>query len=411
MRRSFLLLGFIVAMLAANVSFGGDWPQILGPNRDGAGHDESLASSWPAAGPKTVWQREVGSGFSGIVVAGGKAVLFHRLGDQEFVEAMDAKTGKVLWKTGSPTSYQASINPDDGPRATPVIHKGRVYVYGAQGALVCLDMQTGKKLWSRQTHKDYGAREGYFGAGSSPIIEGDNIIVNVGGRQPKTSIVAFALDTGKTSWSAVSDGPSYSSPIAATVGGLRHLIFVTRLNAVSLDPKTGNVRFQFPFGQRGPTVNGASPLVVDGHLFLSASYGIGAVFAKIDKTKAREVWASDDIMSSQYTTCVAHNGNLYGIDGRQDQGRARLKCFNPKTRKEHWSKAGFGYATLVQADGKLIALKTDGDLTLARLTPDKYEELAAASIFNSTTRALPALANGYLYARDTRVLKCLALGK
>jgi outer membrane protein assembly factor BamB len=403
-------LGWCFVTVATPV-VGGDWPQILGPNRNGIAENEALADSWPDGGPKTLWPKKVGSGLAGVAVAEGKAVLFHRIGDQELIEALDPMTGESLWKTDFPTSYVPSYTSDNGPRCVPIIHKGRVYVFGAQGGLRCVNLKDGEKVWERNTHQEFNAPEGYFGAGSSPIIEGNRILVNVGAAREGAGIVAFDLDSGQPLWKVTQEQASYSSPVAVTIGDVRHVIFVTRMQVVSIDPESGKIRFQFPFGQRGPTVNAASPLVIDDHLFVSASYGIGAAFARIGPDQADVLWRSDDILSSQYTTCIAHAGNLYGIDGRQDVGGARLRSFDPKTQKVHWTVESFGYATLIKADGKLLIFKTDGELVLAELNADQYTELARTRLFNAETRALPALADGRLYVRDVDTLKCVELGK
>jgi len=386
----------------------GDWPQILGPFRNGLAENESLASSWNGGAPATRWERPVGHGLAGIAVAEGIAVLFHRVGDEDLVEAMNAKNGEVLWHYAFKTSYQPSIDPNDGPLCVPVIHNSRVYIYGAQGRLACLNLKTKKLFWMQETHSDLKALEGYFGAGSTPLIEGDKILVNVGGS--RGGIAAYALDGGKLVWTKTRDGASYSSPVAATINGVRHVIFLTRLNAVSLDPSSGKIRFQFPFGKRGPTVNAANPLVLGDKLFLSASYRIGAVYANIEPDAATIIWNNDEVMSSQYTTCVVHDGLLFGIHGRQDMGVAELRCFDPQTRKIHWSQPGFGYATLIKADDKLILLKTNGELVLAVPNAAAFRELTRARLLESRTRALPALADGLFYARDETTLKCVDLG-
>ena len=388
----------------------GDWPQILGPHRDGIADGEELASNWPQTGPKTVWERHVGSGFAGVAVVQGTAVLFHRVGGEEIVEGLNPATGKELWKTRFPTTYRGTISEDNGPRCTPLIHQDRVVLYVAQGDLRCLALTSGKELWTRHACKDYGADLGYFGAGSTPIVEGDKVLVNVGGDRQGAGLVAFSLADGKTVWKATNDQPSYSSPIAATVDGVRHVIFVTRLRVVSVDPETGKVRFEFPFGRRGPTVNAANPLVIDGNLFVTSNYGIGARFAKIGPTSVQTLWESDDIVSSQYVTCIYHNGHLFGVDG-QDGPEVILRCFDPKTQKIAWTKDRFGTASLLLAGDKLLALKTTGELVLAEASVEKYAQLESASVLNSTTRAIPALSNGLLYVRDTTTLKCLAVGK
>ncbi|HEY2253036.1 MAG TPA: PQQ-binding-like beta-propeller repeat protein, partial [Planctomycetaceae bacterium] len=190
---------------------------------------------------------------------------------------------------------------------------------------------------------------------------------------------------------------------------VRHVIFVTRLNALSIDPDNGTVRWKFRFGAPGPTVNAATPQVVDGYLFLSASYGIGAVCRKIGKTAAEPVWDNNDTMSSQFSTSVPYEGYLYGVDGRQDMGRGRLRCFDPKTGKVQWTEEQFPIANLIVADGKLLIVTDDGELRLGRATPKACPELARARLAESTTRALPALANGLLYVRDATSVKCVDL--
>ncbi len=389
----------------------GDWPQILGPHRDGRAEKESLADAWPAGGPKLVWARPVGRGYAGVSVVGEQGVLFHRVENEELVEGFAAKTGKSTWKYAIPTSYVSGISPDDGPRCVPIIHGDRVIAFGVQGNLACLRLADGTKVWDRDTHREFQTGEGYFGAGSSPIVEGDKVIVNVGGKKTGAGIVAFALDTGKPLWNVTREDASYSSPIAVTVNGVRNVIVETRLKTVVLNPDNGAIRAELDFGMRGPTVNGANPTVLGDRLFLTASYGIGAVFAKIGATSLEKLWESNDLISSQYATCIADGGVLYGIHGRDDQGQASLRCIDPDKQKVLWEKEDFGYATLLWADGKLIVQKTDGTFVLVKATPTEYRELASAQVFNTKTFALPALAAGRLYARDDRTLRCLDVGR
>lgn len=224
-------------------------------------------------------------------------------------------------------------------------------------------------------------------------------------------MVAFSLSAGKVLWKVGREDASYSSPVAVTIGGTRHLIVETRLTTYSFDPETGKIRFLLPFGQRGPTVNGANPTVIGDHLFLTASYGVGAVYGRIHDASFDTLWASDDVLSTQYATCIADRGLLYGINGRDDVGRASLRLIDPANQKVVWEKADFGYGTLLKADGKLIAQKTDGGLVLIRCNPEHYVELASASIFTGKTFALPALSNGRVYVRDEHTLKCLDLSR
>jgi outer membrane protein assembly factor BamB len=397
----------------------GDWPQILGPNRNGIAQKESIADSWPSGGPKFAWEKEVGQGFAGVSVANGIAVVFHRVGNEEIAEGLKAATGEKLWRAASPTEYQPSYNPDAGPRAVPVIHDGLVYLYGARGGLSCVQLMDGKKVWHRDTYADFSSKrpsrgepaEGYFGFASSPIVESDALLLNVGGSSKNAGIVAFDRKTGKTLWTATDERASYSSPVAATIDGQRHVVFATRLKVVSVDPANGRVLFEFPFGELGPSATGASPVVLGNSVFITGSYRFGAVLARAGRSGSIEVWRSDEVLSSQYTTSVGYNKMLFGVHGRQDAAAAELRCVNPLTRQVAWKKSGFGYATMILAGDKLLIMKTDGELVLAAADTKQYRELSRANLFDGrvTTRALPSLSNGLFYVRAGKTLKCFDL--
>ncbi|RMG35649.1 MAG: hypothetical protein D6725_12065 [Planctomycetota bacterium] len=391
---------------------GGEWPQILGPHRNGvAASDERLEESWPAGGPPVIWQRSVGRGLAGVAVAGGTCVLFHRVGDEEIVEAMDAASGRVRWRRGFPTSYTSVFVDDDGPRCTPVISGQRVIVYGAQGGLRCLNLRDGEVLWEVETHRVFDAPEGYFGAGSTPLVWNGRVIVNVGGARKGAGVVAFDLKTGRTLWTAVEDAASYSSPVVATLGGQPRVVCVTRLNCVGLDPRNGTVAFSFPFGRRGPTVNAATPLVLGDRLFVSAHYGVGAVWAKLSADDVRILWRSDEIMSNHYMTCIEYQGKLFGIHGQERLTPGELRCIDPRQQRVLWSVPDFGYGAAIRARDRAVFLKTDGELVLWAPDMRRFRPLTRVTLFDSTTRALPALAGGRLYARDRRTLKCVRVGR
>ena len=395
--------------LIATAALAGEWPQILGPHRSGHAENERLADSWPQGTPAVRWERKVGAGFAGVAALADQVVLFHRQRDEQIVEAIEVASGTTLWKHSSPTRYVSSISDDNGPRCVPLVSGGRVVVFGAEGDLICLNLKGGKELWRRDTHADFDVPESYFGAGSSPIAAGENVLINVGGRKTG-GIVAFSLADGKTAWQATDEQASYSSPILFNHEGAPHAVFITRLQVVSVDPATGRERFRFPFGKRGPTVNAATPLVCDGRLFFTASYGIGAVMVKPAADRAEVIW-KNDALASQYSTAIFHDGHLYGVDGRADAGTTALRCLDAKTGKVLWSQPDFGTANLIYADDKLLALKDDGTLVLAKVSPDGYRQLASAKVLAGTSRALPALASGRLYVRDSDTLKCLEIGR
>jgi outer membrane protein assembly factor BamB len=406
-RRALGRLSLALAVLAAGV--GADWPQFLGPTRNGVSPEEGAIPAWPKKGPKVLWRRDVGEGFSGPVVAGGALVLVHRVGDDEVVECLDAVSGKPRWKFAYRTAYADMFGKGDGPRATPLIAAGRVFSLGAEGMLTCLSLKDGKKLWQRNLLGDYDVPASYFGVGTSPLLEGKRLLVNVGGRG--AGIVAFDRDTGKELWKATDDPASYASPIAATVDGVRHALFFTRTGLVSVDPATGKVRFRKRWRARiDASVNAATPVLLEGgRLFLTASYDTGAVLLRLKKDGVTEVWKSNRVLSSHYSTPVAVGPRLYGFEGRQEEG-ASLRCIDWADGTVRWTEPGFGCGSIVAAGGSLIVLSEDGDLVLVE-PGDKYREKARASVLGKPCRAHPAYADGRLYARDGRRLVCWELRK
>ena len=207
---------FAVAARAAPA----DWPQFLGPERNGA------------KGPRVVWRKPIGHGFSGPVVAQDRVILFHRVKNEEIVEALDPRTGATQWRYAYPTSYRDDFGFDEGPRAVPVVADGVVYTFGAEGQLHALDLAKGTRLWSEDTMRRFGVAKAFFGAAGSPLVEDGRVLANVGGAE--AGIVAFEARTGKVLWTATSHEASYSSGIAATIAGRRSAIFLTRMGLVGL---------------------------------------------------------------------------------------------------------------------------------------------------------------------------------
>jgi outer membrane protein assembly factor BamB len=403
-----------LATLAAAAA--GDWPQVLGPGRDGhAAADERLAESWPAAGPPAAWTRPVGGGYAGLAVVAGRAILFHRVDDREVVECLDAASGRTLWSDGHATSFRPQVGSGDGPLCTPVVSAGRVVCFGAQGVLSAHDLGDGRLIWRRETHREFSAPEGYFGAGSTPLVVADRVVVNVGGRG--AGLVAFSLATGETLWKATDEPASYSAPVAVTVDGRPHVLAVTRYRCLLVDAESGRIRWEFPFGMRGPTVNGASPVVFAGppddarsRLLVTASYGIGSVAAAFDAAGVQRLWEGPEPLASQYGTPVVVGGHAFCIDGRDDLPPTALVCLDLATGRATWSEPGFGYGTLLAAADLILAAKTDGELVLLRADAERFERLASCRAVPGTLRALPALSDGRLYVRDEDRLVCLRVG-
>lgn len=404
---SFLLLGSWPAP-----GRGEDWPQFLGPNRNATSSEKGLLQSWPGEGPPLVWEKKIGKGFSAPVVAGERLILFHRVDDKEIVDCLDAATGKERWRFAYPTRHEDQVptTGDDGPRSTPLIAGNRVYTLGAEGKLHCLELDTGKRVWDRAINTEYQVRPGFFGTATSPILEGNRLLINVGGKG--AGIVAFDKESGKELWKATDHEASYSSPVAATIDGARQVCFFTREGIVLLDPEKGTVHFTQRWRARiHASVNAAAPVVAGEQVFFSASYNTGAIVLRIRKDGADEVWKGDDILSNHYNTTVHRDGFLYGIEGRQEGGGAELRCVELRTGKVRWRKERFGCAALLLVEGNLVALSESGALLLIEASPDGYKEKARAPVLARPCRADMALANGRLFARDATRLICLGLKK
>jgi len=387
-----------------------DWPQFLGPSRDGTCDGADLAATFPPGGLKILWQRDVGQGFSGPAVADGKLILFHRVSDKETVECLDAKTGNRVWLSDYPTRYQDDFGFDEGPRATPTIAGGKIYTSGAEGMVNCWDFATGENIWRVDTKTQFTAAKGFFGMACSPLVEGNAVILNIGGGQG-AGIVALEKSIGKLLWKATDEEAGYASPVAATFDGKRYVLVFNREGLVALEPATGAVSFNFHWRSRShASVNAATPIVIGDEIFVSASYGTGAAMLKFKPAGPEKIWSGDNILSNHYATSVYHAGFLYGFDGRQEMG-PKLRCVDVKDGTIKWSQDDFGAGTLMIAGDRLLVLSEKGELVVAPATPDGFQPTARAQILPFEVRAYPALADGLYYGRSKDKLVCVDLRK
>jgi outer membrane protein assembly factor BamB len=335
-------------------------------------------------------------------------VVFHRLGAKEIVEALQTSNAASLWQYEYPTAYRDDFGFDEGPRATPTIAADKVFTFGSEGVLSCLEFRTGARLWSVDTKQQFHAPKGFFGMACSPLVDKNKVLLNVGG-QGGAGIAAFDRDTGKLLWKSTSDEASYASPIDAAVSGSNRALFFTRAGLVLLNPDNGNVLTQYHWRSRGhASVNAATPLVINDLIFLSACYETGAVLLRLSGDQVTPVWSSDDVLSNHYATSVHAKGFLFGYHGRQEYGPS-LRCVELLTGKVRWSQEKFGAGTLLLAGDKLVALKEDGELLLVAASADGYRELARAQILPNGVRAYPAIADGLFIARSKDKLVCVDL--
>ena len=405
--RKLAIASMFIALAVGMETGAADWPQILGPDRNGVYSGPELSETWGSEGPPVAWRRDVGAGLSGPVIVGGRVVLFHRVRNREVVEAFDTETGTSLWQYGYPTTYRDDFGFDEGPRAVPVVADGVVYTFGAQGQLHAVDLESGEGVWSEDTMKRYRVRKGFFGAAGSPLVEDGRVIANIGGRD--AGIIAFDAKTGEVLWRATRDGASYSSPVGVTISDRRYAIFFTQNGLVGLDPETGDVVFERRWRSRSASsINAASPVVIDDLIFLSAEYGPGAGVLRWDGRRLTELWSSNDVLSNHYSTSVYRDGYLYGYHGRQEFGPS-LRAVEFETGKVAWSVDRFLAGSIVLAGNRLLLVREGGQLVLAEASPDAFTPIAAARILPATVRAYPALSDGFLYVRNDDTLIALDL--
>jgi outer membrane protein assembly factor BamB len=388
-----------------------DWPQLLGPERNGVYAGPPLAESWPESGPLKVWQISVGEGFAGPVVVGDRVILFHRRGYDEVVESLDARSGKSQWRFTYKTNYRDDFGFDEGPRSVPVVANGRVYTFGAEGQLHAIDLATGKAIWNVDTMRRFNVRKGFFGAAGSPLVEDGRVIANVGGTDGAkgAGIVAFSADTGEVLWTATDHQASYSSPVGATFDGRRYALFFTRNGLIALDPATGSALFQRPWRSRSASsVNAATPLVIGDIIFASATYETGALALRLSGGQLTELWSSDDVMSNHYATTVYHDGHLYGYHGRQEFNPS-FRAVELATGKVKWSVDRYRAGSVTLVGDRLLIARETGELVLAPASPDAFKPLAQARVLRGTLRALPAVSDGFVYLRNENTLVCLDL--
>ena len=431
-------------------SFAEDWPQFLGPARNGISTEINLLEKFPTNGPPLVWEKQIGTGYSAPSVREGKLVLFHRLANEEIVESFEAATGKPIWRHAYPSRFQDPYGYNNGPRCTPALSENYCYTFGAEGMLTCLDLKTGKLVWQRNTAKEWEIPEAFFGVGSTPVLDGDLLLVMIGG-QPNSGVVGLDAKTGKTIWESVGEKSwtgvpmigwpgdrkvewrryekqaSYATPALATVNGKRTAFYLMRQGLVALNPKTGEVYDSFWFRARvDDSVNAANPVVFSNEVFISSAYyKSGSVLLKVkpENQKFEEVWRSL-VLEIHFTTPILQDGFLYAFSGRNEPD-ARFRCVEFHTGKLKWDRDErwqghsaaqpnvYGRGSCILVDGKLIALGEGGLLGLFKLNPGKDEELSRWQVphLHYPTWAAPVLVDKKLYLRSEDRLVCLDFRK
>lgn len=420
-----------------------DWPQWLGPQRDGVWRETGIVEKFPEGGPKVRWRVPLGAGYSGPAVAGGRVYVLDRklakdasnpgnafargqIPGTERVLCLNEEDGKVVWTHEYHCPYTVSYA--SGPRTTPVVSGGKVYTLGAEGNLFCLDAATGKEVWTRDFKKEFNVATPTWGFSGHPLIDGQKLICLAGGEG--SVAVAFDKDTGKELWRALSaTEPGYAPPMIYEAGGVRQLIVWHPQSLNSLDPETGKLHWsEFVKANMGLSI--ASPRKHGDLLYVSSFYN-GSLMMRLDSSKpaAEKIWATKqpsekntEALHALMSTPFLEEGHIYGVCSY-----GQLRCVKAGNGERVWETFAattgkpvrWGHAFLVKHEDRFFLFNENGDLILAKLTPKGYEEISRARLLEADNQdarrpvvwSHPAFANRSVYARNDREMVCVSLAK
>ncbi|MFO0968604.1 MAG: PQQ-binding-like beta-propeller repeat protein [Gemmataceae bacterium] len=381
-----------------------DWPHWLGPKRDGSSPETGLLTTWPKDGPKVIWKKPGGDGYSTVAVAGGKAITLVQR-DAEYAVAFDAAKGNELWATKIGPGFKNMFG--NGPRATPTIDGERVYVQSVTGNLACLNAKDGAVVWEKNILKLFGAKNITWGLSASPVVDGDLVYAIPGAMG--AGVAAFDKKSGEVAWKSSNDKAAYASPQPITTGGMKQVLFFTGTGLLAVDAKKGEEAWSMPW-ETEFDCNIATPLVVGDKVFVSSGEEVGCALFKLEgASRPTEVWrfkGKKSPLTTYWATAVHRDGYLYGVSGEFNK-RLDLNCVELKTGKVMWTKSDFGKAAITLADGHLFLSTKKGDLLLVEATPEKYVEKARVEGFLGENRTAPTIAEGRLYLRDKVNVYCL----
>ncbi|WP_197439701.1 outer membrane protein assembly factor BamB family protein [Calycomorphotria hydatis] len=394
------------------------WPTMFGPTHNSLSYETGINGDWPEEGPPVLWRRPAGKGYSVPVVSGDKGIIFYRAGDEEIVEAFYTATGEAVWQYKRPATFECKWEYSDGPYGSPAVDGGQVFSIGAAGEVAAIDFETGDLLWERNPYKEYEAEDNPFAVGTSPLIDDELVIVNVGGTVKLddgqgTGIVALNRETGETVWNVTEYGDSYATPMVADVHGQRMLFVLTFSSFVVLNRDDGTVLSEFPYQVKGvDRINAVSPLILGEHVMITGGPGPGAyVFKILPDGQLEKVWNDRRALDSQFNNLVRIGNHVYGFTSNWTRG-ALFRCVDVRTGEVMWEWDGdVRRGNAIYADGKLILLGAEGRLACLRVNSNEPEVLSvtAEPVLEPRTFTLPALADGRLFLRNEQELVCLDL--
>jgi outer membrane protein assembly factor BamB len=423
---------------------GDDWPAFLGPTGDSVSREKGILKAWPKGGPRVVWQQPLGIGYSMPTISRGRLFVFDRIRNRCRLRCWNAETGASIWAFEYDTTYRDQYGYNGGPRCSPVVDGNRVYAFGPEGMLHCVRATDGKLVWKLDTKKEFGVIQNFFGVGSTPVVEGNLLLVQIGGspagseRIPVdelkgngSGLVAFDKYTGKVKWKVSDELASYSSPTVRTIDKRRLALLFARGGLIGVDVATGKQDFRYPWrSSLLESVNASNPLVVGNQVLISECYEVGTSLLRLKPGGFDKVWTDEDTtarrrrLQTHWMTPIHVDGYVYGSSGR-NKGEAELRCLELATGKVVWREPNLTRSSLLLVDGHFICLSEDGTLRLLRVNPKKYDEVVSIQLRMPTKNgkhdpegvelldepcwAAPILSHGLLYVRGEKRLVCLEL--
>lgn len=376
---------------APSLSFTADWPHWRGPARDGISPETGWTSEWGKDGPPIRWRAQVGTGFSTVAVSAGRVFTMGNEKDTDTIHALDAETGRVLWRH----SYPCELDPryyEGGPGATPSVEGDRVYTFSKKGHVFCLQAATGQVVWSADIREALSLELPEWSFAGSPLIHGDLLILNAG-----PAGTALHKHSGKVAWSSGTGRAGYATPTLFSHAGRDGIAIFSATALVAVEPATGRELWRFPW-ESSREVNAADPIVRAHRMFISTS--TGSALLEFTDRSVTPVWVKKDFFRNYFNPSVLLDGHIYGLDGTTHRPTS-LACIEFETGALKWKQDGFGSGGWIAADGKLIILDK-GELIVADATPSAFRERARAQVLGGKCWTAPVLADGHIYARNAK---------
>jgi outer membrane protein assembly factor BamB len=409
-----LSLSWTFLVIVAGAAVGNaDWPRFLGADGNGVSNETGLLDQLSAETVKVRWRVPGGVGMSAVAVSENFAITMWNTQSEQVLVALNTDNGKTVWTTPIARDYKNSQG--DGPRATPTIASDRVYAFSGDGTLAAVELKSGKIVWKIDALNEADAEPAEYGMSSSPLVTKKHVIVHVGAN--RGAVAAFDKNDGSLAWMAGSGAAGYSSPTLLSVAGEEQIVSLVGSGVIGLDPENGEQRWSYDFATPYDC-NTASPIAIDGKVFISAGENHGCVCLNIQKNddqyEVAETWSSVDtksVMRNEWQTSVVVGDFLYGFDNVGSAGpTTHLSCIKASTGEVVWRKTRFGKGNLVLADGKLWITLMTGELVLVKTDPKEFQELGRIRLFGKTRQSL-SIAAGRGYIRDDADVLCLELRK